>query len=216
MIKSVFIIWISLFSLVHLLPIESSGQTVGSYQAERSILLERKLKDIGEKYDLYFTLETGLISGDRAQSLEGQEVPTASKTTGLRNALERLRKSIPNLTYEYDRNNSRIVHIIDARLRKEKGYAMEKMIDSIEFEGFPVNLVNTVARKGINISASGSLSTTEALGVDFGTRLIVKEKNKRVRDILTNSIPLKGRGRILWIARTELGNGNTTFVRYLK
>lgn len=49
---------------------------------------------------------------------------------------------------------------------------------------------------------------------DRSTRVKLTEKNISVRELLTRPLKLNDRGRVLWIAETELGGKETT-VRYL-
>ena len=200
---------------VGLFPALGSVQTLKLQTREETTSLQQVLKEIGDKYDRYFTIDSTSIGGNTEHSLEGQRV-SQPQMHSLTQVLELLRTTIPNLTYKVDRYNSKIIHIIDRRLEQRKGYAMEKIIDNISFDGTLMDLVNTISKKGVAISSQGFLTTTDLFVGDGLTQVRIIEKNRRVRDLLTNYIPLNGRGRILWIAETNMDRNDPTFVRYLR
>lgn len=219
---------LSLFALtvlvgsLHLFGAQSFCQTNGSTAPEKNIDLRDRLSKIGDKFGCYFTLEIGLVSGNRSKSLEnihlvnGQNLDSKPQGNSLGQELERLRKIVPNFSYRFDGYNRKVIHIIDVRLYQDKSYAMETIVDDLHFDGTLFDLLNAISQKSVAISAHGSMDTRELFVLDHSTEVRVNEKNKKVRNILTSPLAVKDRGRILWIAETELGKGRTTYVRYLK
>lgn len=191
------------------------AQLTSAESPEKSMLLTQHLKEIAVKYDCYFTLEVGLESGNVTDSLEGRNVAIWVQQEGLGQELEWLRNTVPNFTYEVDAYNSKIIHVIDARLAKESSYAMGEIVDSISFEGSVFDLVNAIGQKGIAVSSRVFVDTRKLGLIDSSTNVSIAEKKKSVRNILTNSVALKGRARILWIATTEVGNKQTSYIRYM-
>jgi hypothetical protein len=191
-----------------------SGQPDARSSSE--LTLRKSLYAIGDKYDCYFTLEIALESGNQRQSLEGQIVSPILNGKSLRKELDGLTKRIPYLQYRFDAYNPKIIHIIDAHLSKEHDYSMDKIISEISFDGIGFDLVNELGRKGGAVSSKGPLDISEGLTIDLSSQLRVRESDKSIRNIVTNSLPLQGRGRILWIAQTEMGAGAMTYIRFLR
>jgi hypothetical protein len=193
-----------------------AGQSPKLSTVQNSIFLEERLREIGDKFDRYFTIETGLLLGNRSNSIEQRSLPNNLENKNLAKALEQLRDAIPNLTFKVNRSNPKIIHITDARLSSIENYAMEKVIDDLSFEGTSFFLVGEIRRKGASISGLASGPSTEPIMSDLPTLVRIDENNKKVRDLLSNFLSLKERGRVLWIARTELAKGQTTYIRFLK
>jgi hypothetical protein len=127
--------------------------------------------------------------------------------------LESLKKDVPNLTYELGQANSRIVHIIDSRLSRQKDYAMDRVIPSFDFDGTVDRLADGLAKQGVPISPfSFRISVDPA--EDRVTVVHIKAKNLQVRDALSDFIPLDRQNKILWVARTRLGPGETSYVGF--
>jgi hypothetical protein len=60
--------------------------------------------------------------------------------------------SVPNFSYEINPVNPRVVHVIDARLKWQKGYALEATIASLDFTGKVNELPDEIGRQGIPIA----------------------------------------------------------------
>ena len=179
----------------------------------RSVPLSELLMKVGETYDRFFTIEEAWKTGESMNSLEARLMRMSSESKTLEQELEQLRRSVPNLTYELDNRNPRIVHIIDARLAQTQGYGLESIIKNIDFAGSTSELVDSIGKQGIPVLPQRALFTNEFQ--DYGTVMHVKGEGLRVRDALSNFIPLDERkGRILWIARTKLGEGEVVYVYY--
>ena len=179
----------------------------------RSVPLSELLMTVGETYDRFFTIEEAWKTGESMNSLEARLIQTSSERKTVEQELQRLRQTVPNFTYEIDKSNPRIVHIIDARLTQTQGYGLESVIKSIDFAGSPTELVATIGKQGISVSPQRALFTNEFQ--DYSTVIHVKGEGMRVRDALSNFVPLDERkGRILWIARKKLAEGEVTYVYY--
>lgn len=179
----------------------------------RSVPLSQFLMTVGETYDRFFTIEEAWKTGESMNSLEARLIQTSSQQKTVEKELESLRQAVPNFTYEVDKSNPRIVHIIDARLAETQGYGLESVIKSIDFTGSSSELVATIGRQGISVSPQRALFTNEFQ--DYDTVIHVRGEGLRVREALSNFVPLgERRGRILWIARKKLGEGEVTYVYY--
>ena len=183
---------------------------------EENPSLTQALREIGDKYDYYFTIEVSLFNGDSVHSMENVLVCPRSEWTDLKQELIRLRKSVPTFSYRFDSNNPKVIHIIDALLDVQKDYSMEKFADSLDFYGEPSDLmISAISQKGIPLQTDIAMSGNR---VFYYTPMKLRSevKNQKARDVLTDAVPLKNRGRILWIARTDLGRDKTTYVHYLR
>lgn len=181
--------------------------------AKESVLLTQHLVQLGKDYDCFFTIEGAWRDGEGMNMLEAQWVQPSEKK-GLQQELERLRQTVPNFTYETNKQNSRIIHIIDARLKRQKGYGLESTIQSIDFTGIVDGLANAIGEQGIPISSRGLTDIYEGLSQDYRTEVHVKGKGLKVRDALSNFISLEGRGRVIWIARTKIGQREMSYVHF--
>ncbi len=170
------------------------------------------LADLGRNYDCFFTIEDGAQEDEPGNRLEAEWTRRTLANVGLAKELERLRQTVPNFSYEFNPANSRIMHIIDARLKQQKGYALDRTIDSLDFTGKVNELPDAIGKQGIPIALPTWQSTHEQR--DGSTILQVKGGGLTVRDALSNFISLDGRASILWIARTKLEPGAISYVFY--
>ena len=171
------------------------------------------LGDLGRKHNCFFTIEAAWEEGEPINQMEVHDVPRSEEKKSLGEGLEHLRLTVPYLEYEVNESNPRIIHIIDSRLRYRERYGLESTIKNIDFEGKVDYLVATIGNQGISVSPPKLFFIGE--GSDRSTEVHVKGEGLKVREALTNFVPLKGRdGRFLWIARTKLGKGEVTHIHY--
>lgn len=213
-------IYLGTIAILIFLVIPSSGDPVEQFWGRSSqaklVEITEFLKEIGDKYDCHFTIEVALESGNINNSIEKKKIAARLQKNSLRDELEQLNRLVPKFVYKLDKDNPKIIYISDARLLSEPDYPMRKIVTDINFEGNLFDLVNAIGQKGIPISSGGLVDLRDNMSIDFSTRVKVKESGKSVRNLLTNSISVKNRPRILWISRTELGKGAMTYIRYLK
>jgi hypothetical protein len=171
------------------------------------------LLELGKTHDCFFTIEEAWKEDDLTDSVINHWLPRAAQQTSLIEELEQVRQIVPNFVYEIDQAHPRIVHIKDERLAQQKDYALEEVIKSIAFTGKLPDLVSEINRQGVRVSAPLITFNNETL--DYNTIVQVKGEDLKVREVLSNFIPLEGRGsRILWIARTKLGAKQESSIRY--
>jgi hypothetical protein len=188
-------------------------KTVPEFSKNDSVTLPYLLPELGNKYDCFFTIEDSMNENDPSSSLRAQRILNSSEANNLSNELERLRQTIPNFTYEFNKQNAKIVHIIDARLLQRKRYALQDVIGSIDFKGQINELPAEISKHGISVDPMLSYSLHEH--PDFITTVEVKGERLSVRDALTNFVPLEGRlNRTLWVARTNVAEGSLTKIYY--
>ena len=171
------------------------------------------LAEMARDYDRFFTIEEAWRSDNPKDSIDNHWLPRPSEKKGLEQELAQLRRVVPNLISEIDKSNPRVVHIMDARLAQQKGYGLESAIRSIDFTGTVNDLPSEIGKQGIPLSPP--LISFNFEQTDYATLVRVKGEELKVRDALSNFVPLQGRKkRILWIARTKLGQGEVTYVYY--
>jgi hypothetical protein len=89
------------------------------------------------------------------------------------------------------------------------------VIKELDFSGKVNRLVDAIAAKGIPVSSLGGADVVDAMVTDYKTEVQVKGTDLRVRDALTDFVPLEGRGPILWVAETRLeGSDQTSYIRF--
>lgn len=171
------------------------------------------LAEMAKHYDRFFTVEEAWRPDKPKDSIDNNWLPRPSEKRGLEQELAQLRRVVPNLIYEIDKRNPRVVHIMDARLAQQKEYGLESAIRSIDFTGKVNDLPSEIGKQGIPLSPL--LITFKFEQADYSTEVRVRGEELKVRDALSNFVPLQGRTkRILWIARTKLGQGEVTYVYY--
>jgi hypothetical protein len=181
---------------------------------KQGVLLIPYLAELGRTYNCFFTAEEAWEDNDPMNKVESYLVPRPARSEGLRWELERLRQIVPNFTFEIDKGNPRIVHVMDTRLARQKGYGLDGVLKNIDFSGNINDLVVAISKQGVSISPPALIDTHEGMFQDFTTVVQVKGKSMKVRDALSNFIPLNGRGMILWIARTKIGPGETSYIQF--
>lgn len=179
---------------------------------ERPMGLIGILFGLGRDYDCFFTIEDGSKEGEVGNRLESELARRTLPKGGLVRELEQLRQDVPNFSYEFNPADLRIVHIIDSRLKQQKGYALEVTIKSLDFSGTVDKLPDRIGKQGISIVSPTGFFTHEQ--PDFSTEVQVKGEGLSVRSALSNFIRLEGRERVLWIARTRLEPGAISYVFY--
>ncbi|MGH9764145.1 MAG: hypothetical protein ACREAC_25200 [Blastocatellia bacterium] len=170
---------------------------------------------MARKCDCYLTLEQAWSegTGELGNNMEEASVPPTLSLEVPRNAFEALARAVPNLTYQVDPINQKIVHLKDKRLT-ERGYALNDTLNSFEFVGNPSDLVRAIAAKRVPVSPN-SLSSIGEPSVEYKTVLHVKGTQLTVRDALSEFFPLeKRKGRMLWIASTKLGEHQTAYIKF--
>jgi hypothetical protein len=78
----------------------------------------------------------------------------------------------------------------------------------------PSSLVDELNRMGVSIQRPAVMDIHEARLMNSQTKVKVVGQGLKAREILSNYIPLEGRGRILWIARTRLASGEISSVQF--
>src|SRR5262249_19610396 len=120
---------------------------------EQSLPLIGILFGLGRDYNSFFTIEEGALDGEPSNKLESEWTRRTLGKSNLFQELEQLRQNVPDFSYEFDSTNPRIVHIIDARLKRQKGYGLEQTIKTIDFTGTVNELLSEIGKHGIPVSA---------------------------------------------------------------
>lgn len=171
------------------------------------------LGKLGEEYDYFFTVEVAAADTSGEKALVSHWVQRRPGTKDLQQELERLRQDISNFSYEVDKSNPRIIHVMDVRLEQFNGYALERIIPEITFTGKVNDLPAEIGKQGIPIAPPLLMSFNETR--DTTTVLEVKGVGLKVRDALSDFLPLeKRRTRILWIASTRINQEGISYVNY--
>jgi len=180
----------------------------------RQMPLGKLLIDLGNSYNVYFTIEEGWKDQEIMNQLEAYQVQLGSPQDNLQIILEELRRTVPNFTFKVNQGNSRTIQIIDSRLTRESHYGLETVVKNINFTGTTGELVDELSKMGVSIQRPTLMDIHEARLIDFQTKVKVVGQGLTARDILTNCITLNDHGRILWIARTRLVSGEVSNIQF--
>jgi hypothetical protein len=194
------------------------------------IILSLYLGEMTEKLGCHFTFEI-LNANDHASLINARSaigVPEDPSVTNVNLLISKLRHDLPGCLVMQSKNNPRILHIIEAPLTKLKDYALEKKVD-ITYSGILGSGTGPGLGLGPGVSQGLALELSKKLdGIgprtrgdnttafeDTLTKVNVKAKNEKVRDILTDCVPLTNYGSFLWIAETvKVGAKTETIVQY--
>jgi hypothetical protein len=189
----------------------------GALSEEKMTFLEILVR-ICISHDCYFTIESVWVDVDDEpmNAIESRLIAAPQKATGLQEALDNLKVAAPNVIFTIDQTNDRIIHVIDVRLLKREGYALAQVVKNIDFTGTVDDLLTFIGTQGIPIGLMRFMDLREARIQDRRTPVHVKGKNLPVRSVLSNYIPLEGRNRFIWMARTRLEKGEITRVMFRK
>lgn len=157
----------------------------------------------GNKLDCYFTLETWIPGGSHSSRFNGVKLRQGMPTS-IDSLIAQLKREVPGIVVTRDPANARILHLIDGGLLKESRYALERRA-SIDFSGPLDDLPDALGR---NMWYAVRLSD-RARG-EFRSSIVsmarIHAEQTVIRQILTDAVPLKNYGRILWIANTRIYN----------
>lgn len=194
---------------------EQQAKNMASPKDDNAVRLADALNDIGTTYGYFFTLEELFNDGGQINRIESQRIERLTKGSGVKQELDEVVRLIPEVTYKIDEDNPKIIHLMDARLAKTNGYALDGRIKNIDFSGTVFELVDAIASQGIRVSSKGMMSVQDLSSTDLRTEVVVKGEGLSVRRALSGFLPLEGRSnRILWIARTKLDPDPTSYIRF--
>lgn len=183
---------------------------------EENTSLRDILRNLGGRYDTYITVELGFVPGARNISLDSYNFGGYQKEADLESTLRFIRHREPLLDFERD-TNSRILHVIDSRLKSVEVYPLSGVVTNFSFSGsFPSLVQKISAASKFEISASPMVDTRELSFLDFDSKVTLKNETGSIRSLLAKSITRGKRGRILWIADTEIMEKPVSYVRLLK
>src|SRR5713101_7388071 len=130
-------------------PMRTEARNEARSQNSREMGLIGILFGLGRDYDCFFTVEEAWQESEPGIRLESWTARRSSQKVDLTLELEQLRQTVLDFIYEIDAANPRIVHVMDARLKRQKGYALEATIASLDFTGKVNELPNEIGKQGI-------------------------------------------------------------------
>lgn len=171
------------------------------------------LRDIGINNNRIFTLEEVQSSGDLLGQMRTYRLPHPSAKADFVKALDYLSRNVPNFSYEIDKKNARIVHIMDRRLAQQQEYALDKIVNDIDFTASASSLMSAISAKVNLILWMQLAASDDLLAIDLNEKVDLKASGLKVRDALSEILPLPKQGGLLWIAETELGPATVSIVK---
>jgi hypothetical protein len=170
---------------------------------------------MGADYDRFFTIEEAVPGDGMSPLLRSRPVVRPGKKFGLIRELEELRRTVPGFTYYVSRREPRVIHVVEAALTRRKDYGMSAVVQRIDFTGTLMALTSAIEMQGIPVAPSLVHDSDTFPFLDFHTEVKVSARRMSVRDVLTDFIPLRGRGsRIIWFAETKEGQKEKTLVEF--
>jgi hypothetical protein len=174
---------------------ESTDPTVGELVSE-----------LGEKSKKFFTLEEGQGANEIVDQMRFYRLPRSAIKNDTFAILDYMSRTVPNFSYQVDKKDARIIHIVDRRLAGQKEYALEKVTQKIEFTAAVQNLLRPIAAEGKgSVVWTLAPASDDLLPIDLDKKVTVKIDGLQVREALSEVLPLPDQGGILWRADTEIG-----------
>ncbi len=167
------------------------------------IPLEQFVREMGNKYDVWFTLEGAYPGQTYSSMVLAESVVVQSAPADIESVIFDLTNSIRYLTVVVDAGNRAIYHIIDRRLLELSDYCMSGILDSVKFEGKAADFVDRIKAKVPTLS-NQKFSLGPVIVVNSATRISIDDKSVTVRDALSNGVSLTGYGRLIWTSFTSL------------
>lgn len=184
------------------------GEEIGTEKMSLSIFLQKTAK----RCDVFFTVEEACAK-NYSEILMAETISVSSFPTNIDSFVFHLTNSITNLMVISDKSNSHIYHIVDTRLLGLKGYAMEKPLDSVNYQGDAKGFIKCIAEKAAGLS-SQDISFGGPIVLNEDTLISIDAKNITVRNALSNGVNLNGYRRIIWTSSTLLEKVETP-VKYM-
>ncbi len=154
----------------------------------------------GSKLGCYFTIEV-LRDDDIRSPITTGCVIDNQNVSSVKELIGKVSQDVKGIAFVQNSRNPAIFHVIDERLKKTDHYALEEKL-SITFSGV-LDSFGWELKKHVKTAQS---NRTDLVSDDFGdhvTRVVVNATNERLRDILTDCVPLDVYKPILWRATTE-------------
>ena len=168
----------------------------------------------GERLGCHFTLEMFYppkFGSEPIYRLFIDDDPNVKSVDAL---LKKLSKDVKPMAFVRCVDNPSVIHVIDKRLLGLKGYAIEKKV-TVKYRG-TVDMLTAELYKllGKRINRKGIGGMRDVFD-DHVTVVSVNAKDRRVREVLTDCLPLKGYHTVLWRAETRTVDGKPyTTVQY--
>jgi hypothetical protein len=184
---------------------------------DATIPVSEYLEQLGNQFDCHFTIEESWAHSEIMNSLASSLVsPHTPKPDDLNQRLAELSQTVPNFSFRIDKENGRIVHVIDSRLEQVNSYSLDQVVPRFEFDGTLDDLVRAISRNGIKVAPQNSFGLGDPMASrrDFTTIVHVNAEKRSVRALLSDFLPLKNYVRVMWVATTERREGAITQVNF--
>jgi hypothetical protein len=118
------------------------------------------------------------------------------------------------MTFRKCIRNPSVIHVIESELLGLNGYALDAKV-SINYQG-TIDLLAWELHQSVDAINRKTSGLTREVFDDHLTKVSIAAKDRRVREILTDCVPLNGYHTILWRAETRMvgGQPNTTIQYY--
>lgn len=200
----------------------SQGEEPVETQQAKKIGWQLYFAELPEELDCHFTIERmGFRAGIPREIRKRDPSPfhrydlTLDPNINTVQALvEKLRREMKGIAVIQNAKNPAVIHLIEERLSKIEGYAMDKKLD-VTYSGLIDELAGEVGKHVPGIGFTRGVAIGEIPG-DFFTQVKVDVKNQTVREVLTGCVPLKDYSRVLWDTKTwkKKDGQYQTIVRY--
>lgn len=173
--------------------------------------LENELSDLGLRFECWFTIER--TGGAKPRTLEAARFRIDDEVKSLEALEKAIESQLKAAEVKVDPRHPRVLHVIERSLTKDKNYGMDRSA-TLKYSGVLADLPASVGKviPGIDMRRGGS--NLDAYN-DHVTQVEIDAKEKPVRDILTDAVPIDDYSPVLWVAETfEREGKQVTWVQF--
>jgi hypothetical protein len=188
-----------------LLPLWLAAASSIEQSPQDKLPLHTYLQLVGKQLDVFFTVEAA-YSGNYSDVQLSQPVSMPRVPEDIQSAVFILTNALTNLTVTATATNARIYHIVDRRLLEPNNYAMNQVLDAIQYSGNAADFVTLVGQKAPGIF-NQNLSLSAVSFGNGGTRISIDARKIQIRDALSEGVNLRGYSsytRLIWTSVTSL------------
>ncbi len=181
----------------------------------------------GKRFGCHFTLEYSFADG-KAPAL-GDNIFTLGNSESLDSVLTTLHRELKDFTILQSGNHPRTFHVVQNDLYSDSTYPLNAVV-SLDYSGYLEGFVVSDGKGGKAIDSVGLLRSLAKLvkGIQGGypdgrqggfedceTRITIHARNKSVREILTEGLPVTKYKPLLWRSvRMRVGGENAAVVQF--
>jgi len=171
--------------------------------SNRDVPWEDYLELAGGRLGAHFTIERVLRgSRDPQAKVVNVKISDDEQLKTLEAVASKLATKLPGFDFVPNPQHPQVMHVIERELLEQKRYSLDRK-HTLAYSGILGDLSHVLEQQLHNIGPK-TAGDWRRMFDDSVTRIEINEKDKKLRDIITDCLPLKDRQPLLWLAETQL------------